>query len=288
MRRLEIESRLASLSEIREILAAMKNLSLMETHKLSRFIESQRQATATIERAAVDFLQAWPDFLPSSSPQQVVFVVIGSERGFCGDYNEKLLEAAESYCKPGNLPFLRCLKARWLPVGSKLCSRLEGDERVIQPLAGASVAEEVPEVLQQVVEVIERLEGQLPAVAWFGLHHSHGGIRLTSLLPPFQQLRTEARVLPGAPFTYLEPGALFPQLVDQYLFALLNTMFFEALLAEHQQRVQNLAGAIDRLDERCRNLRIRRNALRQEEITEEIEMIMLSASAVTARKSPVT
>ncbi|GAB6066923.1 hypothetical protein JCM13664_02410 [Methylothermus subterraneus] len=280
MRRREIESHLAGLGEIREILAAMKNLSLTETHKLVRFIASQRQATATIERAAADFLCAWPEWLPASRPRQAIFLVIGSERGFCGDYNDRLVAAVEARCQE-----LSC-QARLIPVGNKLASRLEGDARVIRSLAGASVAEEVPEVLQQAVEVIEQLEAELPEAAWFGVHHSSAGLRLSSLLPPFQHLQSQA--LPGALFTYLEPAALFSKLVDQYLFALLHAMFFEALLAEHQRRIQHLSGAIDRLDERCRNLKIRRNALRQEEIIEEIEMIMLNADAVLARKFPPT
>ncbi len=286
MRRRELESRLTALGEIREIMAAMKNLSFMEAHKLSGFVECQRQVVTTIERAAADFLHAWPDLLPASRPAQVIFVVIGSERGFCGDYNEELLDAVEDHCLRFNC------QVQLLPVGSKLCSQLEGDERLIHPLAGASVAEEVPEVLQQTVTVINQLERQQQAAAWFGLHHSSpGSPRLTSLLPPFQQLRSEAEPLRGAPLTYLEPGALLPRLVDQYLLALLNAMFFDALLAEHQQRVQHLAGAMDRLDESCQELERRRNALRQEEITEEIEMIMLSAAAieeVTGLKSTPT
>lgn len=276
----EVESRLTALGEMREIMAAMKNLAFMETHKLTRFMDYQRLAVATIERAATDFLSGWPEYFSQSVPTRIAFVVIGSERGFCGNYNEKLLEAVESHCRR-----MRC-RARLVTVGSRLENQLRGDSRLLHSMAGATVAEEVPEVLQEVVTVINRLDKEGQPATWFGLHHSDSNndgsfsSRLTSLLPPFQQLKTRIEPLAGQPHLYLEPEGVLKGLVDHYLFALLNTIFFEALLTEHQRRVQHLSGAIDRLDESCRNLNIRRNVLRQEEITEEIEMIMLSAGAL--------
>jgi F-type H+-transporting ATPase subunit gamma len=47
-------------------------------------------------------------------------------------------------------------------------------------------------------------------------------------------------------------------------------------MAEHRQRVRHLEGALQRVSVRTQELRLRRNALRQEEITEEIELIMLN------------
>ena len=51
-------------------------------------------------------------------------------------------------------------------------------------------------------------------------------------------------------------------------------------MAENRRRMQHLEGAIRRLEERTSELALKRNALRQEEITEEIEVILLSARAV--------
>jgi F-type H+-transporting ATPase subunit gamma len=57
-------------------------------------------------------------------------------------------------------------------------------------------------------------------------------------------------------------------------------MFYTSLMAEHYRRVQHLEGAIDRLEQRAEELGKKRNMLRQEEITEEIEVIMLSAGII--------
>ena len=47
-------------------------------------------------------------------------------------------------------------------------------------------------------------------------------------------------------------------------------------MAENQQRVQRMDSAVRRIDEESEALRRRSNSLRQEEITEEIELIMLN------------
>ena len=56
-------------------------------------------------------------------------------------------------------------------------------------------------------------------------------------------------------------------------------MFYASLAAENHRRVEHMEGAVTRLDERVLALKRRANALRQEEITEEIEVILLSADS---------
>jgi len=56
-------------------------------------------------------------------------------------------------------------------------------------------------------------------------------------------------------------------------------MLYSSLIAEHHHRLRHLDAALRRLDERTRGLELRRNLLRQEEITEEIELILLNLPA---------
>ncbi|WP_447603858.1 F0F1 ATP synthase subunit gamma [Nitrospira sp. Nam80] len=57
-------------------------------------------------------------------------------------------------------------------------------------------------------------------------------------------------------------------------------MFFSSLMTEDLVRFQHMDQAIQRLEKDIGELTLKRNRLRQEEITEEIEMIMLSAEAL--------
>ena len=59
-KRREVQQRLAALNEIDGIMVAMKNLALLETHRLAGFIDTQRRAVTSIEAAAADFLAFYP------------------------------------------------------------------------------------------------------------------------------------------------------------------------------------------------------------------------------------
>ena len=67
------------------------------------------------------------------------------------------------------------------------------------------------------------------------------------------------------------------ELLEQYLFARLHELLYSSLLAENEARLEHLESAVQRLERKSGELFRRRNVLRQEEITEEIEVIMLSA-----------
>ncbi len=115
-----LEQRLTGQGEIGEILSSMKNLAYMETRKLTRLLENQRRVVDQIERIARDFLTFHSEMLPLVATTNRVYLVIGSRRGLCGDFNAKLLaalrsELAQQEAKKG------CLI---IAVGHKLCQRL--------------------------------------------------------------------------------------------------------------------------------------------------------------------
>jgi F-type H+-transporting ATPase subunit gamma len=104
-------------------------------------------------------------------------------------------------------------------------------------------------------------------------------VNIRRLLPAFQDLAGKAPAFAYPPRLNLPAQQLLPQLIDQYLFAALHAVFYAALMAENQRRVSHLEGAIRRLGEKLTRLEQRANTLRQEEITEEIEVILLSTQA---------
>ncbi|TAL50847.1 MAG: F0F1 ATP synthase subunit gamma, partial [Methylovulum sp.] len=81
----ELQGHIVKLGEIRSILTAMKNLALIETHKLARFQPLQSRTVAAIESAAGDFLDFYPHLTAADRHARPVCIAVGSERGFCGD-----------------------------------------------------------------------------------------------------------------------------------------------------------------------------------------------------------
>ena len=82
------------------------------------------------------------------------------------------------------------------------------------------------------------------------------------------------------PVLNMAPPRFLIELSDQYLFAALHSLLYTSLMAENHDRVRHLDGAVRHVDEQSEELAQKCNALRQEEIIEEIEVILLSAASV--------
>ena len=213
-RRHELEQRMRKLGEIGEIMRSMKNLALMETRKLARFLDVQGESVLLIEAAAEDFLQFHPQLALHTPPGKHALLVIGAERGFCGDFNEELLQSLVGCASP------------ILGVGGKLCTRLEKHPALAGQFDGPTVGEDVLKTLNRLVPAIRHLQDAQDCQGLTVLHHRSGmeGIVRKSLLPPFTQNPASRPRHP--PLLNLEPGQFFAELVHHYLFAALHEIFY--------------------------------------------------------------
>jgi len=270
-RRRELEQSLRKLGEIGEIMRSMKNLAVMETRKLARFLDAQDESVRLIEAAAADFLSFYPQ--PKPPPGVEAILLIGTERGFCGDFNEALLADLNT-------------DAPLIAVGSKLCAKLDKHPALAAEFEGPTVAEDVPKTLNRLMPEIGRLQQSRAFQSLTVIHHRSGveNICRKPLLPPFTHIPPPNPPRFHPPLLNLAPETFYAELIQHYLFAALHEMFYTSLMAENQRRIQHLEGAIQRLEEKntalARNLR----TLRQEEITEEIEVILLSVEGTVAPK----
>ncbi len=274
----ELQLHIAQMDEIRSILNSMKNLALIEIHKLGRFQTLQGQAVANIENAALDFLDFYP--LPAVDKNAIsIGILVGAERGFCGDFNESLLNTITADAYSGIIA-----------IGSRLGNRLaDNPVEVIASIAGANVAEEVSAVLNRLLDSISALPLAkddlkpvtiaVPALQLTVIYHdnSAGQITKRQIFPPFFRQKPRTPAYGSPPLLNLEPGDFFSDLVHHYLFAVLHEIFYISLMAENQRRLQHLEGAVKHLDDETVNLRRKSQIYRQEEITEEIEVILLNS-----------
>jgi F-type H+-transporting ATPase subunit gamma len=281
-----LEERLGSLHDSGGIIRSMKNLAFMETRKLGRLIEQQRGVVRQINAVAEDFLAFFPQTLPAAAAQRQVCLVIGSRRGFCGDFNERLaLHLRQQRPAEG-----QGRQTAVIAVGHRLCRRLESesDIQLDAALDGADVADEVPSVMRAVVDELDRQRNHHGAITLRVLYHraDEPTPLFEPLLPPFEIHPEPPQRHPFAPQINLAPRDFLIGLVEQYLFAALHAVLFESLLAENERRVRHLEGAVRHLDQQVANLQRRVQVLRQEEIIEEIEVILLNATQLDAATTP--
>lgn len=270
----QIEHR-RKLSEIRNIMYSMKTLAIMETHKLERTIKSQSRMAASIENIAADFLHFNPQVLPDAKPVSNIVLLIGSEHGFCGDFNQQLREQLEQ----SNADY-RQNNTTLISVGSKLHPLLSETGYNIINVGGAIVVEEIPGIVSTLAEKLSNHEQ--PATL-FAIHHNdqHGEIISERLLPPFEDIDYDKTNVRNPPLLNLSSTDFFLELADHYLFSSLHRILYVSLMLENQRRIQHLESATHHLDEKTEELKHKINALRQEEIIEEIEVILLNESSST-------
>ena len=269
-KRREVKERLETLDEIDGIMNAMKNLALLETRKLAVFLSTQRRAVSSIEAAAQDFLSFHPPNATPPTALQHVWIMIGSERGFCGDFNESLVQALDANQPQGNILLLA--------IGNKLETKCHEDTRITAFIEGHSVVEEVPLTLLRLTEVLNKLP-HVGSVSAIYFDDETDEIRQRQLLPLTTPTKKPTNSHP--PQLNLQPAEFLSQLTDQYLYAVLHEVFYSAFMVENRMRQAHMDKAIRRLEKDESELRLRYNRLRQEEITEEIEIIMLSAEALS-------
>ena len=197
-----------------------------------------------------------------------------SEQGFCGDFNESIVARARTICAEPNAP------ACWTVVGQRLVSRLGDDDRKVWRCPA-------PAVLLRLTRELNRLLAT-EAMTGYGLsalYHcdASGDIRLRRLLPLRDLPSVPARAHP--PDLNLPPAEFLTGLTGHYLYAVLNEVLYSSLMAENRQRLAHMDRALDRLEEDTARLRLAYNARRQEEITEEIEIILLSADMLASAEN---
>ena len=274
-KRRELEGHIRSLEEIDQIMKAMRNLAVIETQKVTRLLAAQDRVVSTMHAAGTDFLKFYPRVLPQEKEGKLLYLVIGSERGFCGDYNDRLLASVQE-----RLQVKRNEEPVLLVVGRKLAVRISDNQYGGTPIEGPSVAEEVQSVMIHVLDHVRELHrhdasDRALAITVFFHAVETGGVHVQALRP-FEESPRLGSSYTDPPLLNLRPRAFVSELVDLYLFSLLHKIFYSALLAENRARVSHLEAAIQRLEREASQLERKRKILRQEEITEEIEVLMLS------------
>lgn len=262
-----LQQHIEHLKEIRSILHSLKNMAFMDMHKLDKYLQAQHLVVQHIETVAADFLQFYPNLPRIKSTQPSVIIAVGSERGFCGNFNETLIE--QLLLHSPNIV---------IAIGNCLCNRLQNEHLSFTTLSGANSSEEISQILVQVTDAIAELQQQYEFYSLSVLYHQdeHLNITLRSLLPPFTD-NTCLSENKNEPLLNLQPTQFLLELVDHYIFSSLQDILYSSLAAENNQRLQHLDNAVRHLDEATEKLHKKSQIYRQEEITEEIEVILLNA-----------
>jgi F-type H+-transporting ATPase subunit gamma len=273
----EIETHIADMSELLEVVGAMRSLAAMRAQEARRAVPGVRRYSETLVAAIGAALLLVPRPPPSrSETQRRTLVLCTAEHGFVGGFDERIISAADAMHLPDDLIFV---------LGSRGAALLREHRRTVrwaQPMP--TRPEAAPEAIRRLSAELFRAgaAGEAQQVDVVFARHRQGAsltVEQRKLFPvEFAELRTERRLQP--PLHHLAPQALLERLVADYVFALLIDAAVESIASENAARFAAMETAHDgvskRLEQLCRDGRL----ARQDEITAELLDIVTGAEAL--------
>lgn len=282
----KIQEENETLLEIQSIMAAMKNISLVEFMKVKRFIECQKEVSDISRNALEEVLRSFPYLRQRTQEARRLnqYIVIGSERGFCGGFNKRVLEAYKKIRANSSKDSSAQGYARSLFIGQKLGLLVEQDQSVDgHIIEGAQSSEDISNVALLALENALKfsLSDEVDTLSnWVILYHSEEGEKGHEVLcfEPLEILFHIGDEPPGQLASYnMDPLELLEKIFEFVFIQTLHTSLNRSFFSESRARIRHMDQALRNLDKKIKGNSLLQNALRQEQITEEIEIIQLNS-----------
>ncbi len=282
LRASELQTRIHGLAQLGEVVGALRSVSAARVQQAHAVLDSVRQYTAVIRDALAEAARgvvfpSWPPRSSDAPGRGGCVVAFGSEHGFVGGFNERVLTHAAMQRQAGD---------ELLVVGSRAV--LVAGERRHEMSWSCPMASQVGAVDEVTLRVAEQIgrSGGLHETARVILVYtrSSGGATwriVTETLLPFDiRPYLPSRVDRPTPLSNLPPADLLDGLIGELLFAQLAHAATESFASESAARLGAMESAADNIASKLEDLIRAEREMRQEEITTELLDIVTGAEAI--------
>jgi F-type H+-transporting ATPase subunit gamma len=274
----EIQSHIASMDELRDIVGAMRSLAGMR-------VQEARQALPAIHRYADSMatgigsaLLLMPQPLIDARQEQGrrALIVCTAEHGFVGGFNERMLEAADAALEASDRLFV--LGSR----GAALA--FERGRKVVWTRSMATRVAGAPDAVNRLTsELYARLaRGEIARVAVMFGRYRQGGASTIERRPllPLDTATIVAKSAHQPPLHNLPSRPLLEKLMYEYVFALLTEATVESIASENAARFAAMESAYDNVSKKLAGLQENARHARQTEITSELLDLITGTEAM--------
>ena len=278
----EIATRIGSLKELRDVIGAMRALAAAQMQQAQRSLEAVNRYSNVIAGALVESASLLPSRsapFGATTAKRRALLVFGSEHGFCGALNSRLIAEARGALnqEPGECSLVMA--------GTRFAQRaIEQGLRADGTLAMATHSAGVTTAARRIADEINRVIttaniGRLEVV-----HGSYvAGRRIR--IQRFSLLPLDARMFSAStpsipPVSNLTPDALFEELAAEYLFAMIERAAMESFASENAARFRAMEAARENIDNKLRDLIRLAQQVRQESVTTEVLDLIAGSEAI--------
>jgi len=277
---IQLRYRIRAIETIKKITHAMRLISMSARSRLKNKEEPLREYMKTSAQLVLHIKSHAPDWnnpiiTPSrQSPHNPLVILIGSQRGLCGNFNTTLFNFFEKTVikthKPGE-------KIHVIPVGKKAVQHIDNNS-LYTPIAQFPelTAKTLGSIANQILSLLLQRHPAFTDVVVFSNHLRTFFIQKPheTVLIPFAQTQETHNV---DDTTYKEdyhweqsPHDLLDQLGYQTLEVQLHYLLFESLLSEHAARFISMDNATRNAQNLLEDTQLQYNKLRQAKITKEL------------------
>jgi F-type H+-transporting ATPase subunit gamma len=289
--------RMETAQTLRDLVRTMKSLAAVSVRQYERSLTSLADYDRTIElglRAVLREAPAVP--VPQRRPAEGRHgvLVLGTDQGLCGTFNEQVVRRFQQDLDAGRLPRER---VRVFAVGERLAERLR--EASLPPEATAHVPISValmPSLVQDLLLVLDRWErgGDLVEAVLYhhrpqGLHGSrpHGQTLLPVPTDRLEELAGRPWPTRMVPRRTVDRRELLGAIARHSLAVTLHRAVAWSAASEHTSRLLAMQAAERNIDERLDELRGAYHTRRQTAITTEVLDIVAGADATPSTRAVV-
>jgi F-type H+-transporting ATPase subunit gamma len=265
-----IQSRLHSLEELDSLVGALRSMAASRAREAQEAFAGTRAYAAIVARAIAEVAPLARDWPADSRPSARILLVVTSENGFVGGFNNRLIDRALGLRRPGE---------RLVLVGRR--GQVAAAERDVTPDLCFAMASR----MGGVAALARRIAAQLSDVT--GARLVFAGYRPGAAfeIETRQVLPLEARPgagdrPPAAPLHHLPPEALLAELAGEYLFAAIADALMQSLASENGARLRTMDAASRNIGTKLERLQRDERVARQEKTTSDMLDVVTGAEAV--------
>lgn len=286
-----LTARLETTEDIRAIVRTMKSLSAVSITQYERAVVALRDYQRTVDLGLQALLR---DGVPRESPRagtmaRATVIVVGSDHGLCGRFNETVADWASRALLGGPTP------PRLLAAGLRGAARLDALGHA--PDAMLELPGAVEGLTRTAHEILLRIDAWRGAQELGALHVCYNRRTETARAVPYiaraaplsRDFLTALADAPwpghSLPMITMDRGALFSWLIRQRLFLEIYRALAESLASEHAQRLAAMQAADRNISDRREALVAQVRQKRQQQITTELLDIVSGFEAARSSES---
>ncbi len=275
----QLGNRIKSASDLQTVVRVMKSLSAVSIGHCQRASRSLREYQAVVDRSLQVALMEGHSRLadPGSLGEAGILIVMGSDRGLCGRFNEVVIRKATECISD---MVAESQQLRIVVVGDRSAQLLEATGRQVDSvIQQASSVEGIGQTVESIIRRIDQWQvefnvEQVDLVHGLATERGTAEGRLERLLPIapgiLENLRSRDWPSNQIPAIIGDPDTTLSTLSSERLYIAIMRAAAESLTAEHTARLSAMQAAEKNIAETLEGLAADYRRQRQGAITEEL------------------